>query len=86
MDIEDNVEISAMRMQCCEVRYDGATVSRQFGPITVKRNAELGFHVVIESNVIIEEIPTTPRRAPRHRDPSQSSSGSTPSPRSSSTT
>jgi len=55
IDVAANVEISAMRMQCSEVRYDGAQMTKHLGVITVGRNAELGFHVVIESGTTIEE-------------------------------
>jgi hypothetical protein len=53
--IDENCELSAMRIQASDVIYDGMTVSKVYGQVTVMRNAELGLQAVVESDVLIEE-------------------------------
>jgi len=55
IQVADNVEISVTRFQCCEISYNGCTVTRRFGPIAIGRNAEIGFQVCLEANSLVEE-------------------------------
>jgi len=53
--VDENVEISAMRLQATSVTYDGVTCTHKYGSIAIHRNAEVGFLVVIEADTIVEE-------------------------------